>query len=347
MLSPVAFDLIIKYFDAIDRTVAARLNITPPWKEISLTSLLCELLDEKTQNFHNLFYTLRQLNEDLSVFDGFEMHVTLETYEYPSRIEQWVTQSDLGLVLKFEDLMIPDDSWTASWLFQAKRLYPTLNNPVQYDEKSKFRSMDPAQHARIKKLIEVTGVSFIKYLLYCPRVESLDHITQQKMRHMHNKFLANHIYDYTFGLQLYNELRKVNNSLGAGLLIADPSHLPNTFGVAHTKMLMPITPSFQPTISIMLPFWPSTTLPFCPSIAPLAWFLALQLVGGRPDIAQSDSDRVHGIVTGDMRAVEQVIALFNNDTEQAPIPFLPPRTLTIGVSVGHDLDSEHRQTQLE
>ena len=340
MLSPIAFDLIIKYFDSVDRTVAARLNITPPWKEISLTSLLCELLDEKTQNRHNLFYTLRQLNEDLSVFDGFKMHATLETYEYPSHVEKWVTQSDLGLVLKFEDLMIPDDSWTASWLFQAKRLYPTSNNPVQYNEKSKFRSMDPAQHARIEKLIDVTGVSFIKYLLYCPHVESLDYIIQQKMRHLHNKFLANHIYDYTFGLQLYNELQKADNSLGAGLLIADPSDLPSTFVAAHAKMLNQITP--------------------------LAWFLASQLAGERPysdwqhvsrrpfSIPQkaassnhSDSDWVHGIVTGDIEAVERVLKLFDNDRERTPEPFLPPRTLTIGVSVGHDLDPEHRQIRLE
>ena len=348
MLSPIAFDLIIKHFDAIDRVVAARLSRKRPWSEPALTSLLCDLLDEETQEDQNLSYTLRQLNEELNSFDGLEMNATLETHEYPPHIEGWVTQSDLGFVVSFNNLMLPDDSWTASWLLQAKRLYPTSKDPVQYDETSRFGGMDKEQHARIEKLVDATGVPFIKYLLYCPRVESLGHVTRQKLRYLHNKSLATHIYDYTFGLQLYNELRKVENSLGAGLLIADPRYLPGTFGVAHSELLKPITPLD----------WPSVT--------PLAWFLALQLADECPDIDQqhglrrslrlpptvappnhSDLDWVHGIVTGDEEAVERVLELFNDDNERTPEPFLPPHTLTIGVSIGHDLDPEHRQIRLE
>ena len=347
MLSPIAFDLIIKYFDAVDRTVAAFLNGIRPWGETALTFLLCGLLDEKKQEILNLPYTLRQLNEELSAFDSLEIHVTLETHEYPPNIERWVTQSDLGFVVNFNNLMIPSDSWTASWLLQAKRLYPTSNNPMQYDETSQFGAANSAQHARIKKLIDATGVSFIKYLLYCPRVESLDHVTRQKIRHLHNRSLGAHIYDYTPGFQLYKERLKVDNSLGAGLLIADPSYLskPNTFGVAHSGMLKPIKlPVPSP---IMLPFWPSIESYFWPLITPLAWFLTLQLMGEHPDIDQSNSDWVHGIVSGDLEAVERVLKLFNNDNEQAPGPFLPPHTLTIGVYVGHDLDPERRQIRLE
>ena len=70
MLSPIAFDLIIKYFDAVDRAVAARLSRKRPWSEPALTSLLCDLLDEETQEGQNLSYTLRQLNDELNAFDG-------------------------------------------------------------------------------------------------------------------------------------------------------------------------------------------------------------------------------------------------------------------------------------
>ena len=337
MLSPIAFDLIIKHFDAVDRVVAARLSRKRTWHEPALTSLLCDLLDNETQEDYRLSYTLRQLNETLSAFDSLEMYATLETHEYPSHIERWVTQSDLGFVVNFKNLMISSDSWTASWLLQAKRLYPISNNPVQYDETSQFGAANSAQRARIKKLIDATGVSFIKYLLYCPRVESLDHVIRQKMRYLHNRSLANHIFDYTFGLQLYNELLKADNSLGAGLLIANPYCLPGTFGAAHSGMLKPLMP----------PSWGPSRPPSWPSIMPFAWFLALQLAGERPDIDQSASDRVHSIVTGDIEAVEQVLKLFNDDSEKAPEPFLPSRTLTIGVYVGHDLDPERRRIQLE
>ena len=347
MLSPIAFDLIIKYFDAVDRAVASCLNDIRPWDETALTFLLCGLLDEKKEEILNLSYTLGQLNEELSTSDSLEIHVTLETHEYPSNIERWVTQSDLGFVVKFNNLMIPSDSWTTSWLLQAKRLYPTSSNPVQYDEKSRFDGMDKEQHKRIKKLINATGVSFIKYLLYCPRVESLDHVTRQKIRHLHNRSLGAHIYDYTPGFQLYKERLKVDNSLGAGLLIADPFCLPkpNTFGVAHSGMLKPIKlPVPSP---IMIPFWPSIKSHFWPLITPLAWFLTLQLMGECPDIDQSNSDWVHGIVSGDLEAVERVLKLFNNDNERAPRPFLPPHTLTISVYVGHGLDPERSQIRLE
>ena len=339
MLSPVAFDLIIKYFDAVDRVVAARLSRKQTWYEPALTSLLCDLLDDENQEDYSLSYTLEQLNETLSTSDSLKMYATLETHKYPSHIERWVTQSDLGFVVAFNNLMIPNESWNASWILQAKRLYPNSKNPVQYDETSRFGGTNPAQHARIEKLVDNTGVPFIKYLLYCPRVESLDHVTRQKMRHLHNRHLAMHIYDYTFGLQLYNELQKVENSLGAGLLIADPSHLPDTFGAAHSEMLNQITP--------------------------FAWFLACQLAGECPDIDwqhvprrpfhmpqkaassnHSDSDWVHGIVTGDIKAVERVLKLFDNDSELKPERFLPSHTLTIGVSVGHDLDPERSRIRL-
>lgn len=350
MLSPIAFDLIIKYFDAVDRVVAACLSRKRPWYEPALTFLLCNLLDDETQEDQNLSYTLRQLNEELSSFDSLEIYATLTTHQYPSRIERWVTQSDLGFVVNFNNLMIPDDSWSASWLLQAKRLYPTSSNPVRYDETSRFDGMKKEQHKRIEELINATGVPFIKYLLYCPRVESLDHVTRQKIRHLHNRSLGAHIYDYTSGFQLYKERLKIDNSLGAGLLIADPFYLPkpNTFGAAHSEMLKMIKPLA----------WPS--------IIPLAWFLALQLANQCPDEARQYVSRrpnrlpptatppnrsslnwVHGIVTGDKEAVERALELFNNGNEQEPEPFLPPHTLTIGVYVGHGLDPERRRIQLE
>ena len=341
MLSPTAFDLFIKYFDAVDRAVTARLARKRPWLEPALTSLLCDLLDEDTQEDQLLSYTFAQLNADLREFDGLiEMHVRLDTHEYPPEIERWVTQSDLGFVIKFDDLMLPSDSWTASWLMQAKRLYPTSRNPVQYDETSRFGGTDSKQRARIDKLTEATGLPFVKYLLYCPRVDALDDIARQKMTHLHNKALADNIFDYTYGLQLYHEIRRADNSLAAGLLVSDPDNLPGTFGAAHSRLLNQVTP--------------------------LAWFLAHQFTGRRPDIAMRerdmrsrggrrppsgsppegpDFDWAHGIVTGDPGAVDRILSVFNR-SELEVDPFLPPHTLTIGVSVGHRLDPERRQIRL-
>ncbi len=337
MLSPTAFELLIKYFDGVDSAVARRLSRKRPWLETALTSLLCDLLDDETQEDEPLDYTLGALNTELRALDGLvEVHVRLETHEYPPAVERWVTQSDLGFVLEFNDLLLPDESWTASWLLQAKRLYPQSRNPLRYSESSSFDGVDAEQKKRIDQLVQQVGLPFIKYLLYCPRPIQLDDATRLKLTYLRNRTLSGNIFDYTPGLQIHRELGLSDNSLAAGLFVVSPDELPNTFGQVHSQVLNGVTP--------------------------FSWFLAQQFAGGRPEVGHRnhderlrrrpdapdddgpDYDWAHGIVTGDPCAVDRVLTVFQDRSQ--PIPFLPPHTLTVGVSIGRNIDPNERRIRL-
>ena len=109
MINPKALHFIIKYFDAVDAAVSARTIRKRPWSETSLTSLLCDLLDEETRGYEQLAYTLADLNKDLQELDGLiQVSLNIETHEYPPSIERFVTQSDLGFIVDFRDYFLPD-----------------------------------------------------------------------------------------------------------------------------------------------------------------------------------------------------------------------------------------------
>ena len=112
MITPKAFGQIIGHFDEIDKVVSARSIRKRPWPEVALTSLLCDLLDEETQEEENLNYTFKKLQEDLRTDDGlFGLHLSLETIEFNSTYERYVSQSDIGLNLVYENRIEPQNSW--------------------------------------------------------------------------------------------------------------------------------------------------------------------------------------------------------------------------------------------
>ena len=175
MITPKAFGQITGHFDEIDKVVSARSIRKRPWPEVALTSLLCDLLDEETQEEENLNYTFKKLQEDLRTDDGlFGLHLSLETIEFNSTYERYVSQSDIGLNLVYENRIEPQNSWSRPFLLQAKRLSPKQLNPLRYCESSSFTSVDKDQQRRIEILNRVLGFSYLKYLLFCPRPDSLD-----------------------------------------------------------------------------------------------------------------------------------------------------------------------------
>jgi hypothetical protein len=153
MISPKAVHLIIQHLDTIDKAVSRRLSRKRPWSEPSLTSLLCDLMDQETQNEEKLEYSIEELNKDLSEIDGLlDVSFVIETHEYSPKVERWVTQSDIGFVINFEDHLLPHESKKISWLLQAKKLFPDNRNPLSYSEASIFQSHDSKQAERIKIL---------------------------------------------------------------------------------------------------------------------------------------------------------------------------------------------------
>jgi hypothetical protein len=172
MLSPRAVRLVLRHFDAIDQAISQRLTRKRPWGEEALTHLLCDLLDFETQQEEKVSYTIVQLLEDLAKSDEpLDIRLRIDTHQYPKHLETWVTQSDLGLIISFQDQFDAEQSTTTAWLLQAKRLFPSKNGAYETD--SKFDSVNPAQEARMKALRDWAQEDFVKYILYCPRPKKL------------------------------------------------------------------------------------------------------------------------------------------------------------------------------
>src|SRR5205807_2113135 len=143
MFSPRVFHLLIKYMDSVDEAVSLRFNRKRPHQETHLTSLLCDLLDDETSGDEKLSYSREELRHDLRSNDeAVQMSIRVETHEYTSDLERWITQSDVGLVVNFRDFITPDYSHSTAWLLQAKRLEPHLHAKVMYSERSRFGGVD-------------------------------------------------------------------------------------------------------------------------------------------------------------------------------------------------------------
>jgi hypothetical protein len=334
MLTPKTNHLLIRHFDSLDRAVSKRLTRKRPWPEPALTSLLCDLLDSDTQADEPLDYPLSALNVDLQKFEGLlKVSVQIQTHEYDPAMERWVTQADLGLVINVIDHLSPNESWNISWLLQAKRLYPDCRNPLRYSEASRFGGIDAKQAQRIARLIEAVEVPFVTYLLYCPRPAALDQLVQSKLAYLRNQSLTHHIFDYTFGQELYNDLGTTESTLAAGLFTCEPGDLPMNLGQVHRQVLR--------------------------GCSPLSWFLTshFQNAGARHIPGQVDrrfpgrlpnvpEQRAKGIVTGDAETIRWLVRALA-ETDEGPFPVLPHHTLTIEIEIGGDLDPERRRIREE
>jgi hypothetical protein len=321
---------LIRYFDAIDKVVSKRLVRKRPWLETALTSLLCDLLDEEEQDEYELEYSFAELKKDLIKLDRcLNVNFTIETHEYHPKVERWVTQSDIGIIIKFTPYLLPEASWSVAWLLQAKRLCPYLHNSSKsrYDEKSKF-DIDKEQKDRIDILSKIVGVTFIKYLLYCPRPSMLDNAIANTLYNNSNSMLAKkeHIFSLLFP-----------DNLDSGIFVNDSGNLPSNLSIVHQSIFH--------------------------SCLPLSWFIAehffcknlhestsckSRLLYGKPNISQmSDSkyegeEWVHGIVSGNRKAISKLIAQLQ-DIPDIPekFPFLPAHTMTINIT------SERQNPDLE
>lgn len=208
MISPKATHLLIRHLDAIDRAVTKRTLRKRPWLEPAITSLLCDLMDEETQADENLDYTVGQLNRDLAEQDGLlAVSLDVETHEFHPKVERWVTQSDVGFIPRFQDHLLPKESWSRAWLFQAKRVEPDNRNPVAYSELSRVSAIDKEQRDRMLVLDKVLGGDFLRYLLYCPRPAFLDELTRLKLWRLRQRKVANQI--STLRLALNSMTRQV------------------------------------------------------------------------------------------------------------------------------------------
>ncbi|MGW5142903.1 hypothetical protein ACWEPH_27920 [Nocardia beijingensis] len=319
MLPPKAVGPLLKYFDSIDSFVARKLVRKRPWQEPALTSLLCDLMDADAQEDYLLRRDLAWLDKQLSrAVPLLQLQFDIDTHEYPSRVERYVTQSDLGLVIRYQDYVKPELSWEAACLLQAKKLY--LDSTGNYSPSSDFRAQDQKQRSRAARLNRVLGCELIRYLLYCPRPENLNPQNAAILRHLRDLNLSDKIFDYTHGMELYANLVSRNPILDAGLVVAPVSAVPKTLAQTYEQMF-------------------SKSLPW-------AWFMTFWLAGigtAHSLLEEMRSDRqpeiASRIVKGDPTAVRELLSRVGQ-LDDRNFRFMPANTVTITASVGANLERD-------
>jgi hypothetical protein len=332
MLPVQALPPLLRFLDDVDNTVSARLLRKKPWDEIALTSLLCDLLDEETSDDYRRSYPLDDFRKDLAkAMPLVQFDCSLRTHEYPARMERWITQSDIGLVIDYIDHFVPDRTWSAAWLLQAKRAY-FRKGARRFDENSKFNATDSAQHRRMINLNRSLGYEAVKYLLFCPRPSALDELTSAKLAHLRNLSLSRHIFDYAHGLALHDELQNGGGSLAAGIFLAEAQSMPRTLADTHEEI-------FRQTI-------------------PLAWFLTNLFAEGPSsrgiDLSEglgmnadlndwSSIELVKRIASGDEEAVRDAAVRAGQADDRDTFRIAPAHTLHIAIQAGGQGDPDRRR----
>lgn len=189
------FECLYKYFKGVEQLISKRfaLNFVP--NEEHLTSIFCELLDEKGAQLHSLPYSIIDLNHDLSTC-GSLLHadIAIKTSDYNKYQEFQATKADLGIVIEYQDHVKPNSSFRTGVLLQAKKLFTDAYN--HYSLHSKYESFNVKQHNDISKLNKYfiekkCGTECIKYILYNPPLEIFSHKEQQQVRYNQQKADAN------------------------------------------------------------------------------------------------------------------------------------------------------------
>jgi hypothetical protein len=325
MLSLRALQLLLRHFDSIDKALSKRLSRKNPWPEVALTAVFCDLLDSDTQPDESLDYPLAELLADFAASDEpLGYRIRLETHQYPTSLEHYVTQADLGLVVSYQDQFETQNSHSTSWLLQAKRAFPSeaFSNGL-YNLNSAFSSRDASQDERMVQLRDWAGSDFIRYLLYCPRPAALAQPVREALNHHRAAALLGNIFDYALGLLLREDLLSSSPTVAAGVFVALVGNCPKNLGEVHRGLFAYSTP--------------------------FAWFL-LQHFGERGRLSRHPehdlprrhrpprpgTDRIDRLVRGDHRVLEDCDdwpEFFRNDV---PPRILPSHTLDIEIICGHD-----------
>lgn len=338
MFGPQHLNFVIKFLDGIDFKLSEMMRRKHPQDEPALTNEFCALLDAETQREEQrLFYDLDHLNSDLAAAgDGLDFEVTLDTYPHNTAMERHVSQSDFGLVLEYENYILPSENWSTAYLVQAKRLFRNSSNG-EYDQRASFRATDAAQQARIDRLTEILGAGSLKYGLYCPQVPVMPDNTRIQIRALHTRNLSSEIFDFGSGLALRDFLA-INRGIDAGIWLQSSESKPTNLISLHAE-------AFR-------------------SALPFTWFIVEHFTGrwhenflGRSAyragilISPQGSDRIKRIVTGDKAAIRELINELSEAGEESKAPenitVLPRHTLTIKLTVGQSLPRDTAQAFTE
>lgn len=231
MLPTPAAILLIKHLEDIDKIFSKGLEGSKPKGEEALTSDLCRLLDNRESEQFKLRYKRPDLVEDIQKLYGNQckLNFRLETNEYSKFYEAHITQSDLGIVLNYNNYDI-GESWTESFLFQAKAVKPSEFSPLEYNLNSKFSATNQPQIDRINKLNQVLPVDFIRYMHYTPRLNSskINVYNKGQLKLLRDTSISSKIFMTSLDKILHDNFMNGGNDLCSGIFISPLKSLPKS-----------------------------------------------------------------------------------------------------------------------
>lgn len=229
-ITPREAKLLVKFLDAVDDSVSARLSSGFSPHEDHLTSLLCEMLDDNLTALNRLSFSLAELHDELAKDPRkLTAAISIETRKYPPHIERRLTSSDIGIIVSYRDHLVPGHSFESGVLFQAKKLFPSpRRGESAYSLDGRFESFDFKQLLRLvvlgrdarrrEETHPLRDESLCHYLFYCPRPEAYDELSREEV----HRYLvpSGDIFDYAKGWHLY-ELASDPDRHVPGLIAAD------------------------------------------------------------------------------------------------------------------------------
>ena len=155
---------------------------------------------------------------------------------------------------------------------------------------------------------------FFRYLFYCPRPEKLDDAVRQELSYLRSSSLQGEIFDFTYGLELRDDLLNGSKTVAAGIFVSKVEPCPKTLADAHSNIFKGTTP--------------------------LSWFLLKHLPGtGRhhPDEdehwpSNHNNDIAERLVRGDAEVIHEVMT--NLEDKEIDLRVLPSATITVTISQG-------------
>ncbi|MCB9296012.1 MAG: hypothetical protein H6559_23250 [Lewinellaceae bacterium] len=332
--------LILLYFDSIDKTALIGLSNKKPKNEESLTSDLCALLDGDEQKQFMLDFNFEQLKRKIKeIYPKLPFEINFKTNEYSKAYEGSITHSDLGLIINFLNYLNPKDSWTESWLFQAKSL--KINDGLKYKLNSDFPATNKDQFLKLKKLTRTLKLDFIRYLHYCPRLDSksIEETDRDKLKFLRDASLSRQIFDFQIGLELYNTVvNKNSSSLNGGIIISPLLEKNLKFSDLHAEFVIRHIPFAWFLLSRLSIDSLSRRSFIRPQDDWIPDFEDTRILLDNeksiiPKVDKNDLKTVaHGIVRGDKNAIQIVEETFGIESKNYTI--FPERTLTINLRIG-------------
>ncbi len=350
MLGPQHVPSLIKFFDGVDAALSVKLLRPTAPDEPALTNELCALMDERVQHEEGLLkeFNIDALNAALAELgDDTKFEFRIDTHPHNPVFENKVSQADLGVVLEYQNEIVPEDSWSSAYLLQAKRLH-RADKKGEYDERASFASVDIRQHECLRQLAKIFGDGYFRYLLYCPPVSRLTPQAATKVKALHSHSISErynghhlHHFECVSEFLFFEHYRKVGH-IDAGMWLCSTEYKPQGLMTLHRDILFRAKPFSWFFVKAFTAPW------LCHKRRHLREYIGNEKDEIRKKRAISEleeAELIHQVAIGNKSAIQTFLRRVH-ETKEIDLPeftILPKYTLTIRATIGTSLPPDFRR----